>query len=163
MRDSIRRVLCACCGAAFFICPMCDRGQRYCLGACARAARRHSLREANRRYQRTPRGRRMSAERSRRYRDRHRVTDQGSPPAPVCDVLSASATEAQSATPAQTSAAQSCDPVKERITGRVAASGRFGADAVRCMFCRRWCEPWIRHGPFRRRSSTREIGRARYP
>jgi hypothetical protein len=105
----------------------------------------------------------MSAERSRRYRDRHRVTDQGSPPAPVCDVLSASATETQSATPAQTSAAQSCDPVEERITGRVAASGRFGADAVRCMFCRCWCEPWIRHGPFRRRSSTREIGRARYP
>lgn len=56
---------------------MCDRGQRYCLGACARAARRRSLREANRRYQRTPRGRHMSAERSRRYRDRRRVTDQG--------------------------------------------------------------------------------------
>jgi hypothetical protein len=104
----------------------------------------------------------MSAERSRRYRARRRVTDQGSPPASICDVLSASATEAQSITPAQTSAAQSCDPVEE-TTDRVAASGRFGADAVRCMFCRRWCKPWIRHGPFRRRSPTREIGRARYP
>jgi hypothetical protein len=89
----------------------------------------------------------MSAERSRRYRDRRRVTDQGSPPIAVCDVLLASATEAQVETPISSSPAQLCNPVEEKITGRV------GADAVRCSFCRRWCKPWIRHAPFRRRSS----------
>lgn len=162
MRESLRRFLCAGCGVGALICSVCDRGQRYCPGACARAAHTRSRREANRRYQRTPRGRLKSAERSRRYRDRRRVTDQGSPPVPDRAVLSASATEAQSETPAQTSAAKSCDLVQE-TTSRVAASGRSGIDAVRCMFCRRWCKPWIRYGPFRRRSSPRKVGRARYP
>lgn len=147
MRESIRRFLCAYCGVAVFICTVCDRGQRYCPGACARAARTRFRREANRRYQRTPQGRRMSAERSRCYRDRRRVTDQGSPSIAVCDVLPASATEAQVETPISSSPAQLCNPVEEKITGRV------GADAVRCSFCWRWCKPWIRHAPFRRRSS----------
>jgi hypothetical protein len=61
MRESIRRFLCAYCGAAVFICPPCDRGMRYCPGACAHDARRRSLGEANRRYQRTPQGRRNGA------------------------------------------------------------------------------------------------------
>jgi hypothetical protein len=154
MRESIRRFLCAACGAAVFICTVCDRGQRYCPGACARNARTRSRRDANRRYQQTLRGRRMSAERSRRYRDRGRVTDQGSPPVAVCDVLPASATEAQVETSLRTSSAQSCDSVEGKATDRVAASGRLDRDdAVRCSFCRRWCKPLIRHAPFRRRSS----------
>jgi hypothetical protein len=163
MRDSIRRFFCAGCGADSLICPMCDRGQRYCPGACARAARRRSLREANRRYQRTPRGRSMSAERSRRYRDRRRVTDQCSPPLPVCDVVSASATETHSETPIRPSPAQPCDPAEEKTAGHAGATGRFGADMVRCSFCRCWRQPWIRHAPFRRRSSSRKFGRVRSP
>jgi hypothetical protein len=105
----------------------------------------------------------MSAERSRRYRDRCRVTDQSSPPGAVCDVLPASATEAQVETPIRSSHVQLCNPVEERITGRVAASGRLDSDdTVRCSFCRRWCKPWIRHAPFRRRSShTRTVERER--
>jgi len=158
MRESIRRFLCTDCGVALFICTLCDRGQRYCPGACARDARTRSLREAKRRYQRTPQGRRKSAERSQRYRDRRRVTDHGSLSIPACAVLSESATEA----PIQTSAVQPCDPAAETTTGRIGAPGRFGADAVRCSFCRRQCMPWIRHAPFRRRSShTREFERER--
>jgi hypothetical protein len=164
MRDSIRRFLCAGCGVAVFLCTLCDRGRRYCPGACAHAVRLRSLRDANRRYQRTPHGRRKSAERSRRYRNRRRVTDQCSPPLPVCDVLLASTTETQAETPIRPSSAQSRDPVEEKITGRVVASGRLDTDdMVRCSFCRRWCTPWIRHAPFRRRSSARTVGKERYP
>ena len=160
MRESIRRFLCAYCGATVFICPPCDRGMRYCPGACARASRTRSLRESNRRYQRTPEGRRKSAERSRRYRNRRRVTDQSSPPIPVYVVMPASATEAQAETPIRTSPAQSCDSVEEKTTDRVAASGRLDrGDAVRCSFCRHWYAPWIRHAPFRRRSSVRKTRR----
>jgi hypothetical protein len=161
MHDSIRRFLCAGCGSAILICTMCDRGQRYCPGACARTARTRSLREANHRYQRTPRGRRMSAERSRRHRDRRRVTDQGSPLVPVCAILPASATETQLGTPIRSSSVPPCDPVEEKTTGRVGATGRFGADAVQCSFCRRWREPLIRNAPLRRRSSAREFERKR--
>jgi hypothetical protein len=163
MRDSIRRFLCACCGAAVFICPLCDRGRRYCHGACARTARERSLREAGRRYQRTPQGRRKSAERSRRYRDRRRVTHQGSPPVLVYVVMPTSATEVQIPTPIRTSPAQSRDPAEEKAAGRIAPGGRCGTDAVRCSFCRRWYKPLIRHAPFRRRSSARKAGRERYP
>lgn len=164
MRESVRRFLCAGCGAAVFICSPCDRGMRYCPGACARDARKRSLCEANRRYQRTPQGRRKSAERSRRYRDHRRVTDHSSPLLPVYAVMPASATEAQVATPIRTSSAQSCDPVGEKAIDRVAASGRLDSgDAVRCSFCRCWCKPFIRHAPFRRRSSVRKTGRERYP
>jgi hypothetical protein len=122
-----------------------------------------SLREAGRRYQRTPRGRSMSAERSRRYRDRRRVTDQCSPPLPVCDVVSASATETHSETPIRPSPAQPCDPAEEKTAGHAGATGRFGADMVRCSFCRCWRQPWIRHAPFRRRSSSRKFGKVRSP
>jgi hypothetical protein len=164
MRESIRRFLCAYCGAAVFICPPCDRGMRYCPGACAHDARRRSLGEANRRYQRTPQGRRNGAERSRRYRDRRRVTDHSSPPVSLYGVMPASATEAQAETPVGSSSAQSCDPVEEKATDRVAASGRLDTgDAVRCSFCWRWCKPFIRHAPFRRRSSAHKTRRERYP
>jgi hypothetical protein len=75
---SCRMFLCACCRCQVFVCRRCDRGQIYCMGTCAQAARRNRQREARRRYQATPRGRAMHAERSRRYRARGgRVTDQG--------------------------------------------------------------------------------------
>ena len=66
---AVRRIL---------ICRRCDRGQIYCMGICARDARREGQREARRRHQATPRGRAMHAERNRRYRARvRRVTDHG--------------------------------------------------------------------------------------
>jgi hypothetical protein len=77
--DAICRMfLCARCRCQVLVCRRCDRGHTYCLGTCAQDARRERQREARRRYQATPRGRAMHAERNRRYRARRcRVTDQG--------------------------------------------------------------------------------------
>lgn len=75
-----RFFLCACCRRQILLCSRCDRGQRYCSRDCSSEVRRRNQREARARYQATPRGRELHAERSRRYRSRRRVTDQG--PAP---------------------------------------------------------------------------------
>jgi hypothetical protein len=100
MPESIRRFLCArYCTVAFIYTP-CDRGQRYCPGDCACAARQSSRREANRRYARTTEGRLKSAERSQRYRDRQCVTDHGSLADCPRGVLDASATNAVAKTSA---------------------------------------------------------------
>lgn len=76
---SCRMFLCGRCRSQVLICRRCDRGQIYCIGTCAQLARRDRQREARRRYQATPRGRAMHADRSRRYRARQPgVTDHGS-------------------------------------------------------------------------------------
>ena len=75
---SCRIFICACCRCQSLVCRRCERGQIYCTGTCAQEARRDKQRLARRRYQTTPRGRVMHAERSRRYRARAaRVTDHG--------------------------------------------------------------------------------------
>ncbi len=67
------------CHAVFWICPHCDRGQRYCSDACRFEARRGQRRRANDRHQRSPEGQLDHRDRQRRYRRRRaRVTDQGS-------------------------------------------------------------------------------------
>ncbi len=76
-----RTYLCASCYNRAIICSRCDRGQIYCSRDCAGRVRRARLLEAGRRYQATDRGRRLHAERNRRYRERNRrVTHQGSAP-----------------------------------------------------------------------------------
>ena len=74
---SCRMFLCVRCRCQVLVCRRCDRGQIYCVGICAQEARRDRQREARRRYQATPRGHAMHAERNRCYRARqlHRVTD----------------------------------------------------------------------------------------
>jgi hypothetical protein len=75
---SCRMFLCARRRTQILVCRWCDRGQIYCMGICARDGRREGQREARRRYQATPRGRAMHAERNRRYRARvGRMTDHG--------------------------------------------------------------------------------------
>jgi hypothetical protein len=76
---SCRMFLCARCRCQALVCRRCDHGQIYCFGTCAQEVRRDRQREARRRYQATPRGRALHAERSRRYRARQfrRVTDHG--------------------------------------------------------------------------------------
>jgi hypothetical protein len=75
---SCRVFLCVRCRSRVLVCRRCDRGQIYCVGTCAQEARRSRQREARRRYQATPRGRAMHAERNRRYRARRQcVTDHG--------------------------------------------------------------------------------------
>jgi len=142
MPESLRRFLCARCRAAAFICTPCDRGQIYCPGECARAARQSSRREANRRYARTDEGRRKSAARSQRYRDRQFVTDHGSLSDCSRDVLDASTTNAVAET-----SSNELPPITEFKSDAAIGNG------LRCSFCGRWSQPWIRHAPLRRRSA----------
>lgn len=79
----LRHRSCRRCHAGFWICPPCDRGQRYCSAFCRIPARRHQRRRANRRHQQSPEGRADHRDRQREYRHRcreirTRVTDHGS-------------------------------------------------------------------------------------
>ena len=79
---------CGACGTCTRICRRCDRGQRYCSPSCSRQARRHSVREAGRRYRRTFAGRLGNARRQRAYYCRSRLREknlmhQGSEPRAV--------------------------------------------------------------------------------
>lgn len=78
---SLRSYYCRRCTSRVSICQRCDRGNIYCAGPCSDLARRESQRESERRYRNSPIGRRNSAQRQQRYRDRQRdcVTHQGSP------------------------------------------------------------------------------------
>jgi hypothetical protein len=67
-----RRYLCARCRTQVLICSCCDRGNIYCNGGCAEAARRTKQRVAGQRYQDTSRGRRNHAARAERYRARQK-------------------------------------------------------------------------------------------
>jgi hypothetical protein len=67
---SARLFLCARCRTQVLLCRGCDRGQQYCSRACSGQARRERRREAAERYQESPRGRQLHAERSRRWRAR---------------------------------------------------------------------------------------------
>ena len=65
------------CGAMFYICRSCYRGQVYCRDECRRRRRRQQRRRANRRYQQDPEIRGDHCQRQRDYRERcrRRVTD----------------------------------------------------------------------------------------
>ena len=65
------------CGAMFYICGSCYRGQVYCGDECRRRMRRQQRRRANRRYQQSREGRLDHRDRQRAYRERcrRRVTD----------------------------------------------------------------------------------------
>src|SRR5260370_37274554 len=71
---------CGRCCKRFLICRTWGRGHRYCSALCSSAARRESVRKAQRRYRITPlvREDRRDEERARRARLRERVGDQSS-------------------------------------------------------------------------------------
>ena len=143
VQEIIRRFLCAGCRVVAYLCTACDRGQRYCSDGCARVARRRSQRESDRRYQSGERGRLKHAERARRYRERCRsVTEQGPVSSPEQDLRSSAPSPVPTSSP------------PEETTTTLAGTGEkahFGQ--VNCHRCRRWCDPWIRHAPLRRRRS----------
>ena len=69
------------CGAVFYICRSCYRGQVYCGEGRRRRMRRDQRRRANRRYEQDPEVRGDHCQRQRAYRERRRlgrVTDQPS-------------------------------------------------------------------------------------
>ena len=65
------------CGAMFYICHSCYRGQVYCGERCRRRMRRQQMRRANRKHQDSPEGKLDHRDRQRIYRERCRlrVTD----------------------------------------------------------------------------------------
>ena len=66
------------CGAMFYICGSCYRGQVYCGDECRRRMRRQQMRCANRKHQDSPEGRLDHRDRQRVYRKKcrlRRVTD----------------------------------------------------------------------------------------
>src|SRR5471030_892520 len=80
MESELQERRCGRCCNQFVICRSCDRGHRYCSAPCASAARRESVRRAQRRYRFSPlvREDRRDKERARRARLRERVGDQSS-------------------------------------------------------------------------------------
>jgi len=76
-----REYECEWCESTVCICTRCDRGQRYCPGDCAEAARRESLRCAGKKYQSSETGRLKHAARQQRYLERQeeKMTHQGPP------------------------------------------------------------------------------------
>lgn len=68
--ESYRMFSCARCHRQVAICTRCDRGQRYCSPHCRQVQRRRSVREAVRRYQKTPHGARNNAARQKQWRMR---------------------------------------------------------------------------------------------
>ena len=98
MDPSARLFLCARCRSQVVLCSHCDRGNRYCGRPCRRLARAAAQRASACRYQGSRRGRLAHAERSRRWRQRHRarcddalpqenVTHQGCPAGPLAAPL----------------------------------------------------------------------------
>jgi len=78
------------CGAVFYVCRSCDRGQRYCSERCRDKTRRQQRRAANRRHQLSAEGRLDHRDRQREYRRRLgalRVTDQRSDATAVFSTL----------------------------------------------------------------------------
>ena len=80
MKHTPRLYYCVLCHAQAVICSHCDRGQIYCSKKCATVARVQSCREAEKRYQLSPKGKIKHALRQKRYRMRQKekVTDHSS-------------------------------------------------------------------------------------
>ena len=122
------------CGAVFYLCPHCDRGQRYCSPRCREKSRRLQRRQANRRHQQSPEGRLDHRDRQREYRERQRarVTDQSSLQASPCVNLTAP--------PTAESLASGPEPDPLPSFGRGTRSG-----SVVCQICGRrgrWVNPF---------------------
>jgi hypothetical protein len=73
------------------------------------------------------------------------VTEHGPVSSPEQDLRS---TSAPSLSPPLSADDTATARAREAIGDEEAHVGK-----VRCQFCRRWCEPWIRHAPLRRRRS----------
>ena len=143
MQPNYRLFQCALCLAQVAICSLCDFGQRYCAEDCSREALRQSWREATRRYQATPRGRRNRAARQARYRARQA----GCAEHLVCASGGVETTLAQKVTH------KGSLPVPRRRTlRRTSVVGRReGLTVVLCSFCGEACEPYARRDFLRRR------------
>ena len=127
------------CGAVFYLCPHCDRGQRYCSFRCREKSRRLQRREANRRYQQSlgRDGCLDHRQRQREYRQRlkARVTDQSSLRASPCVNLTLPSARAPVEAP--------LEPLGDLALGASRLTGPAGW--VVCQICGRrgrWVNPF---------------------
>lgn len=143
-----RWFLCVRCRVAVLVCSDCDRGQIYCAGGCAQAARYDAQRAAGRRYQASYRGRVKHAARTARHRARQKiVTHQGSPLEPRDDVVAPDA------------AAAANKPAAASSRGSVMRSQVPDPDSGHCHWCGCRCSPLVRTGFLRRRRRGSNRGR----
>jgi hypothetical protein len=145
-----RFFVCERCRDQVLICSCCDRGQIYCASGCAKLARSACRRKAAQRYQASRKGRFAHAKRSRRYRARCKnVTHQGSP-----DENSDVSVSVASAA-ARISARDSADTPS--MTASPGLEGPLAATLRRhCHWCGRYCSPFVRREPLRRRRAVRD-------
>ena len=132
---------CARCHRLVVICRHCDRGQRYCSAGCAQVQRRHSVREAGRRYQRTLLGARNNAARQKRWRRRivTTVTHHSSPPQD----------HVGQEPPGKNAQQENCDATSNHrlvISNRTPVTTLAGESGPRCDFCGRPCGSYARRG-----------------
>lgn len=90
MEPSSRLFYCALCRTQCVICSPCDYGQIYCSPDCSRTARQKYCNEAEKRYQKTQKGKLNHALRQQRYRERQCkiVTDHTCQTPSECDPCS---------------------------------------------------------------------------
>lgn len=152
MVESHRLFICVRCGRQIRICTQCDRGNVYCSVPCAGFARHQTLREAGRRYQQTPAGRRKHAARQRRYRIRQwkKVTHQG----PLKKSIelrpgAGTAEESPKQTAVQKEVPREHDAELVSKNNATQTTGGQKAKTTRCHFCGEPCGEFTRLGPLR--------------
>ena len=137
---------CARCAAQVRICRRCDRGNRYCAGACARMQRCESLRRAGARYQRSYRGACRHAARQCAWRARcaQEVTHQGSVAVGIPGtVVLVAIDETLNAPPDDANCGMSDRPL------RWGSEHRVGWVGTRCSRCGAQLPAFARFGPLR--------------
>ena len=144
--ESYRLFNCVWCHQQVAICSWCDRGQRYCSPHCRQALRRRSLREAGRRYQKTPHGARNNAARQKRWRMRSATRIVTT----VTHHTSLSHSHRREEVPVITDPQEACDATSRRtpaIAHRTPVpllAGKTGQTVRRCDFCGRPCGSFAR-------------------
>jgi len=71
-REPLQQKSCLTCFGVFYVCGLCERGQRYCSGPCKDAGRKSSNRASNKRYAASFKGRRSASNRQRKFREQRR-------------------------------------------------------------------------------------------
>lgn len=130
-QKAYRLYSCGRCAEQVRICCDCDRGNRYCAGACAQIRRRESLLRAGERYQLSYHGACGHAVRQRAWRARQaqKVTHQGSLPSAVPVIVVTTSTQT--------------------IQGIHVDIASIQPSARRCSFCWRALPPFARLGALR--------------
>lgn len=126
------------CGARFFLCRACDRGQCYCCLACRAQARTQQRRAARRRHQHSAAGRLDHRDRQRAYR--RRLAQRPPPQTPPADppLISASPLPAEKNVTDHTSQTGANSGIVRASAWRWPASAQPRLAALGALVCR-WC------------------------